>query len=208
MRAELVSVTTKPTLAHTPNESSISIGEMCRFCATTSALTRAINDQEPLATLPKIGKAFESGPATRRVRGRCGKFDKSCPGGHPRWTRSPDAPTRPMADPTDGHGGDSYLIHHLLDMGRVSESLLLRRCQLRSRSHQSVLFTLHRRRVRSGSEGRIRPQLVPSLAGAVDPDLPVGFPFHVLLLPTQLLPSVLVFTTGLCRRRRPRQVQR
>ena len=87
--------------------------------------------------LPKIGEALECGPVTGRMRDCCGEFDEGCAGRHPRRSRNSNPAPRPLVDPAGPHRVDPHRLHHLLDVGRLSEPVLLRRREHAPRPHQS-----------------------------------------------------------------------
>ena len=60
----------------------------------------------------------------------------------------------------------------------------------------------------TGVQGRLRVQRMVAVAGVADPDLPAGFSTHVLLLPSQLLPRLLVVAAVVRGRGRARHLHR
>ena len=119
-----------------------------------------------------------------------------------------DPAPRPLVDPARHHRLDPHRLRDLLDLGGLSEQVLLRRRQRPPRPDQPLLLALHRRDVRARREVRLHLERLDALAGVAHLDLPPGLSTDLLLLPTQLLPRVLVVPAELRRRRRARLVLR
>ena len=159
--------------------------------------------------LPKIGEALESGPVARRVRDRCGEFDEGCAGWHPRWSRNSDSPPRPLVGAAGRHRCRSSPPSSSTRRGPPSRTGTTSSAPACNRDLISPFYSpcIGGVCVPGAKAGfainwfRLSPALLILI-------FPLGLSAHLLLLPTQLLPRVLVVPALLRRRRRPRQVLR
>src|SRR3954447_112325 len=183
----------------------------CTLTSTSSATRSPAT--APASTRPTCSRSRT--PPMTRV---CGKTPSPRPSAHSEgatnvdrrpqpWTRthpSQDASAGPVVDlpGADVHG--LHGVRHLCHLARVrGRALLLRAVPL------AVLLAVPDRRLRRGVLRLRQPvQLVAALAGADHPDLPVGLPDDLLLLPQGVLPVVLAQPAGVRGGRAARQVLR